>query len=74
MKRGVPPTALKARTGEFTPPGVTALARANRASDRSWSHRAIVSEAANRTASVQRSARDHRIRWADVAHGTRTDA
>ncbi len=24
MKRGVPPTALNARTGEFTPPGVTA--------------------------------------------------
>src|SRR5690606_6302157 len=27
MNRGVPPTALKARTGEFTPPGVTACAR-----------------------------------------------
>src|SRR3954469_5999239 len=35
MKRGVPPTARKARTGEFTPPAVTAHARANRASDRS---------------------------------------
>ena len=33
MKRGVPPTALKARTGEFTPPGVTAFARAKSASD-----------------------------------------
>jgi hypothetical protein len=33
MNRGVPPTALKARTGEFTPPGVTAWARANRAAD-----------------------------------------
>src|SRR4029079_934321 len=33
MKRGVPPTALNARTGEFTPPGVTARARSNRASD-----------------------------------------
>ena len=32
MKRGVPPTALKARTGEFTPPGVTARARSKRAS------------------------------------------
>ena len=31
MKRGVPPTARKARTGEFTPPGVTASARSNRA-------------------------------------------
>ena len=33
MKRGVPPTALNARTGEFTPPGVTAFARANSASE-----------------------------------------
>jgi hypothetical protein len=32
MKRGVPPTALNARTGEFTPPGVTARARSNQAS------------------------------------------
>src|SRR4029453_1786517 len=31
MNRGVPPTARKARTGEFTPPGVTARARSNRA-------------------------------------------
>ena len=29
MKRGVPPTAPNARTGEFTPPGVTAWPRAN---------------------------------------------
>ncbi len=29
MNRGVPPTARKARTGEFTPPGVTAAARSN---------------------------------------------
>jgi hypothetical protein len=29
MKWGDPPTALKARTGEFTPPGVTLTARAN---------------------------------------------
>ena len=33
MKRGVPPTARKARTGEFTPPGVTASARSNSAAD-----------------------------------------
>src|SRR3954452_14272432 len=33
MNRGVPPTALNARTGEFTPPGVTARARSNRAAD-----------------------------------------
>ena len=31
MKRGVPPTALKARTGELTPPGVTARARSKSA-------------------------------------------
>ncbi len=30
MNRGVPPTAPKARTGEFTPPGVTASARSKR--------------------------------------------
>src|SRR6476620_5410866 len=29
-KRGVPPTARKARTGEFTPPGISARARSNR--------------------------------------------
>ena len=33
MNRGVPPTALNARTGEFTPPGVTASARSKRAAD-----------------------------------------
>src|SRR3954447_650279 len=33
MNRGVPPTALNARTGEFTPPGVTARARSKRAAD-----------------------------------------
>src|SRR5271157_1711012 len=29
MKRGTPPTTPNARTGEFTPPGVTSRARAN---------------------------------------------
>src|SRR3954469_12733170 len=29
MKRGVPPTARKARTGELTPPGITRRARSN---------------------------------------------
>src|SRR5436305_724208 len=29
MNRGMPPTALKARTGEFTPPGMAAQAREN---------------------------------------------
>src|SRR5258708_13174426 len=33
MNRGVPPTALNARTGEFTPPGMTSCARWKRASD-----------------------------------------
>nr|BFF02446.1 hypothetical protein GCM10020241_41210 [Streptoalloteichus tenebrarius] len=33
MKRGVPPTAWKARTGELTPPGVALAARSNRARD-----------------------------------------
>src|SRR4051794_40759754 len=33
MNLGVPPTALNARTGEFTPPGVTAWARSKRAAD-----------------------------------------
>jgi hypothetical protein len=32
MKRGVPPTARKARTGELTPPGMTRWARSNSAS------------------------------------------
>ncbi|GEL16390.1 hypothetical protein PA7_02270 [Pseudonocardia asaccharolytica DSM 44247 = NBRC 16224] len=29
MNRGVPPTALNARTGELTPPGMALLARSN---------------------------------------------
>src|SRR5260221_6730666 len=33
MKRGVPPTARNARTGELTPPGMTRWARAKRSSD-----------------------------------------
>jgi hypothetical protein len=33
MNLGVPPTELNARTGEFTPPGVDAFARANQALD-----------------------------------------
>ena len=34
MNRGVPPTEEKARTGEFTPPGMTPLARANNSAER----------------------------------------
>src|SRR5437867_5281012 len=34
MNRGVPPTALNARTGELTPPGMTRCARANSSSER----------------------------------------
>src|SRR5690625_3517950 len=33
MNRGVPPTAANARTGEFTPPGVTAQACSNNRAD-----------------------------------------
>src|SRR5208283_1958660 len=33
---GVPPTARYARTGEFTPPGMTFFARSNSASDFAW--------------------------------------
>jgi uncharacterized OsmC-like protein len=33
MNRGVPPTARKARTGEFTPPGMTRCARSNSSAD-----------------------------------------
>src|SRR5688500_3034038 len=33
MKRGEPPTALNARTGELTPPGMSRRARANSSSD-----------------------------------------
>src|SRR5689334_22411132 len=33
MNRGVPPTELNARTGEFTPPGTAAFARSNHAFD-----------------------------------------
>jgi hypothetical protein len=29
IKRGVPPTPRKARTGELTPPGINSTARAN---------------------------------------------
>ena len=33
MNRGVPPTARNARTGEFTPPGITRWARSNRSAE-----------------------------------------
>jgi hypothetical protein len=33
MKRGVPPTARNARTGEFTPPGITRWARSNNSAE-----------------------------------------
>jgi hypothetical protein len=35
MNRGMPPTPQNARTGELTPPGITAWARSNQAADRS---------------------------------------
>jgi hypothetical protein len=34
MKTGAPPTALKARTGEFTPPGKIRCARSKSAVER----------------------------------------
>ena len=34
MNRGVPPTDLNARTGLFTPPGISSCARSNNAFDR----------------------------------------
>jgi hypothetical protein len=34
MNTGTPPTVPNARTGEFTPPGITALARLNSSPDR----------------------------------------
>jgi hypothetical protein len=34
MTTGLPPTDPKARTGEFTPPGISMLARANSSADR----------------------------------------
>ena len=37
MNRGTPPTGPNARTGEFTPPGVTSSARANSSAERSSS-------------------------------------
>src|SRR5712692_502592 len=36
MKSGSPPTERKARTGEFTPPGMSFCARSNRARDLGW--------------------------------------
>ena len=39
MKRGTPPTARNARTGELTPPGVTAEAWSNSAVDRAVERR-----------------------------------
>src|SRR3984957_11343704 len=36
MNGGVPPTPRKARTGEFTPPGISFWAQANSSSDLLW--------------------------------------
>src|SRR5260370_5274252 len=36
MKTGCPPTLRKARTGEFTPPGIFSTARRNNSSDFVW--------------------------------------
>jgi hypothetical protein len=36
MNGGVPPTAVNARTGEFTPPGMTAQASSNNRAEAAW--------------------------------------
>ncbi len=41
MNRGVPPTARNARTGEFTPPGITCCARSNSSADLGASTRPV---------------------------------
>src|SRR5512141_2045755 len=45
MKRGVPPTERKARTGEFTPPGMDFCARSNSCSLRFMSLLSFVEQA-----------------------------
>src|SRR5690242_18895028 len=42
MNRGVPQTAWNARTGEFTPPGVTARARSNNSCERACAWTSVV--------------------------------
>src|SRR4051794_29687545 len=49
MNRGVPPTAPNARTGEFTPPGVTCSARANHCADSSTAGTSTSSQDAHGT-------------------------
>src|SRR5439155_13743979 len=46
MNGGVPPTALNARTGELTPPGMTRAARSNNSSELSISSSLFFSVAA----------------------------
>ena len=69
MKRGVPPTAVNARTGEFTPPGVTARARSKSAALASVlvgvvvGHRVIVTQSAKAPESGAGSASEE-VPWA----------
>src|SRR5688500_17676978 len=46
MNGGSPPTALNARTGLFTPPGITFFARSNSAADFDRSMRGVIARAA----------------------------
>ena len=55
MNRGTPPTAPNARTGEFTPPGVTSRARAN--SDSLRAGHARVSHGASQASTMYSSSR-----------------
>ena len=52
MNRGVPPTARKARTGEFTPPGMTAWARASSTSEAGAGVRVVIDRAGREVVSI----------------------
>ena len=58
MKSGLPPTALNARTGELTPPGMRFCARANSSSD------LVISRRLTQRARLYRSGRGARVELA----------
>ena len=61
MNRGVPPTARKARTGEFTPPGVTAAARSKRVCETGASNGYRLTQTCSQRAPVFRRGRSEGI-------------
>src|SRR3954452_23865281 len=65
MNRGVPPTALKARTGEFTPPGMTALAREKSSAETVSTRPVWQSSATGRVPGARTGAEQHRRRRQD---------